>query len=114
LVNIRHPQILEAFLNRYGDVLAADDAFSTGVSASLMIWYDIAGEDPYLRALLQHQPDPSNPRLVRLWNGQVREPSQSALQRYYGVLKARHGLGEVFRHQALWPLVGRLKGEPVG
>lgn len=114
LVNIRHPEILEAFLNRYGDVLAADDAFSTGVSAALMIWYDIARDDPYLRAFLQHQPDPSNPRLVQLWNSQMREPSQSALQRYYSVLKARHGLGEVFRHQALSPLVDRLKGEPVG
>jgi hypothetical protein len=114
LVNIRHPEILEAFLNRYGDVLAADEAFSTGVSASLMIWYDIARDDPYLRAFLQHQPDPYDPRLVQLWNGQMREPSQSALQRYYDVLKARHGLGEVFRHQALSALVDRLEGDPVG
>jgi hypothetical protein len=114
LVNIRHPAILETFLKRYGDVLAADDAFSTGVSSSLMIWYDIARGDPYLRAFLQHQPDPSNPRLVQLWNGQVREPSQNALQQYYGVLKARHGLGEIFRHQALSALVDRLKGEPGG
>jgi hypothetical protein len=114
LVNIRHPAILETFLKRYGDVLAADDAFSTGVSSSLMIWYDIARGDPYLRAFLQHQPDPSHPRLVQLWNSQVREPSQDALQRYYGVLKARHGFGEAFRHQALSALVDRLKGEPVG
>jgi hypothetical protein len=114
LVNIRHPAILETFLQRYGDVLAADDAFSTGVSSALMIWYDIARDDPYLRAFLQHQPDPSHPRLVQLWNSQVREPSQETLQRYYGVLKARHGLGEVFRHQDLSALVGRLKGEPVG
>jgi hypothetical protein len=114
LVNIRHPEILATFLKRYGDVLAADDAFSTGVSSSLMIWYDIERDDPYLRAFLQHQPDPSHPRLMQLWNSQVREPSQDALQRYYGVLKARHGLGEAFRHQALSALVDRLKGEPVG
>ena len=79
-----------------------------------MIWYDITRDDPYLRAFLQYQPDPSNPRLVQLWNGQVREPSHDALQRYYGVLKVRHGLGEIFRHQALSALVDRLKGEPVG
>jgi hypothetical protein len=112
LVNIRHPAILEAFLKRYGDVLSANDAFSTGVSSSVMIWYDMERGDPYLRAFLEHQPDPSNPRLVQLWNSQVRGPSQDALQRYYGVLKARHGLGGVFRHQPLSALVDRLKGEP--
>ena len=78
-----------------------------------MIWYDMQGDDPYLRAFLQHQPDPSNPGLVQLWNSQVRGPFQEALQRYYGVLKARHGLGELFQHQPLSVLVDRLKGEPV-
>jgi hypothetical protein len=113
LVNIRHPAILEAFLQRYGEALAGNDAFSTGVSAALMIWYDIEGNDPYLRAFLHHLPDPSHARLVQRWDSQVRGPSQEALQRYYGVLKARHGLGEVFRHQGLSALVDRLKGEPV-
>ncbi|MGH8067241.1 MAG: hypothetical protein ACRERE_18795, partial [Candidatus Entotheonellia bacterium] len=114
LVNIRHPAILEVFLKRYGDVLAANDAFATGVSSSLMIWHDMARGDPYLRAFLQYQPDPSHPRPVQVWHSQVREPSHAALQRYYGVLQARHGLGEIFRHQALSALVDRLKGEPVG
>ncbi len=113
LVNIRHPAILETFLKHYGDVWSENAACSTGVSASLMIWYDIEGDDPYLRAFFQHQPDPSNPRLVQRWNTQVREASLDVLQRYYGVLKARHGLGEVFRHQPLPELVDRLKGEPV-
>jgi hypothetical protein len=114
LVNLRHPAILEAFMQRYGDVLTVNEAFSTGVSASLMVWYDIARGDPYLRAFLQHQPDSSNLRLRQLWNSQVRGPSQVALQQYYGVLNARHGLGEVFRHQPLAALVERLEGEARG
>jgi hypothetical protein len=113
LVNLRHPAILETLLQRCGEALAANDAFSTGVSAALMIWYDIEGSDPYLRAFLQHQPDQSHPRLGQLWNDQVREPCQQALQQYYGVLKARHCLGEVFRYQPLPALVNRFKGEPV-
>jgi hypothetical protein len=113
LVNIRHPVILEAFLQQYGEALVDNDAFSTGVSAALMIWYDIEGSDPYLRAFLQHQPDPSHPPLVQRWNSQVSGPSQQALQRYYGVLKARQGLGEVFQHQPLSALVERLQGEPL-
>lgn len=113
LVNLRHPAILETFLQQYGGVISANDAFSTGVSASLMIWYDIEKDDPYLRAFLQYQPDPSNPRLVQLWNSQVRAPAQEALQRYYDVLRTQYGLSEVFRHQSLQALVDRLKGEPV-
>ncbi len=110
LVNLRHPAILETFLKQYGGVISANDAFSTGVSASLMIWYDIEKDDPYLRAFLQYQPDPSNPRLVQLWNSQVRAPAQEALQRYYDVLKdtvwSRRGLpASIFA-----VLVDRLEG----
>jgi hypothetical protein len=114
LVNIRHPEVLEAFLNRYSDVLVTDDAFSTGVSTSLMIWYDIARDDPYLRAFMHYQPDSSSARLAQLWDCQVRRPSHAALHRYYGMLKARHGLGEVFRYQPLSTFVDRLAEEPVG
>jgi hypothetical protein len=114
LVNIRHPAILETFLKHHGGVLAANEAFSTGVSASLMMWGDMGRGDPYLRAFLQHQPDPSNARLAQLWHNLVRVPALHALHQYYGVLKARHGLGEAFRHQPLLALVDRLKGEPVG
>jgi len=113
LVNLRHPAILETFLEQYGGVISANDAFSTGVSASLMIWYDIEKDDPYLRAFLHYRPDPCNPRLTQLWNSHVRAPAQEALQGYYDVLKTQYGLGEVFRHQSLQALVDRLKGEPV-
>jgi hypothetical protein len=110
LVNIRHPTVLEAYIQRCGEVLCANDAFSSGVSTALMIWYDMAGADPYLRDFIHHQPDAANPRLVQLWHSQVRGPAQEALQRYYGVLKARHGLGEVFCYQPPPALVGRLVG----
>jgi len=51
---------------------------------------------------------------VQLWNSQIWGPFQEALQQHYGVLKAQHGLGEVFRHQALQGIVDRLTGEPMG
>jgi hypothetical protein len=77
-----------------------------------MIWYDMQGDDPYLRAFRHYQPDATEPGLVQLWNSQVRGPCQEALQSYYGVLKAQHALDEVFRYQPLSVLVDRLKGEP--
>ena len=77
------------------------------------VWYDMQGDDPYLQAFCRYQPDATEPDLVQLWNSQVRWPGQEALQSYYGVLKAQHGLDEVFRYQPLAILVDRLKGEPV-
>jgi hypothetical protein len=113
LVNIRHPAVLEVFLQQCDEAMVGDDAFSTGVSTALMIWYDIEGSEPYLRAFLQHQPDLSDPHLVLRWNSQVRGPSQEALQHAYAVLKARQGLGEAFQHQSLSALVARLQEEPL-
>jgi hypothetical protein len=113
LVNIRHPAILQTFLQQHGGVISANDAFSTGVSSSLMIWYDMEGDAPYLSAFLQYQPDPSKPRLLQLWNSQVRAPAQEALQRYDTELKTQYGLGEAFQHQPFQALVDQLKGEPV-
>jgi hypothetical protein len=113
LVNIRHPAILEVFLRECDEAMVGNDAFSTGVSTALMIWYDIEGSEPYLRAFLQYQPDLSHPRLVQRWNSQVKGPSQQALRQYYGVLKARQGLGEAFQHQPLSALVDRLRGGPL-
>jgi hypothetical protein len=109
LVNIRHPEIVETFVKQHGDVLSANDAFANGVSSSIMIWHDITRDDPYLKAFCRHQPDPSEPGLVQLWNSQVRAPCQDALQQYYGGLKDQHGLGEVFRYQSLPALVDRLR-----
>jgi hypothetical protein len=101
LVNIKHPEILEAFLKQYGNALSANDAFAQGVRAAIIIWYDIRGDDPYLRAFCQHQPDRSDPGLVRLWNTQVRGTCQTAQHYYDSVLKAQYGLDEVFRYQPL-------------
>jgi hypothetical protein len=113
LVNIRHPAILETFLKWSGDVLAANDAFSTGVSSALMIWHDMDRGDAYLRAFLHYQPNAADPRLAQLWNSQVREPTQAALPRYDDARQTRRGLGDLFRYQPLPTLVNRLGGEPV-
>jgi hypothetical protein len=40
------------------------------------------------RLFYQYQPELTTPRLVRLWNSQVRQPTQEALQTYYPHTKA--------------------------
>lgn len=113
LVNIRHPEILVAFLKRYGHILTSSDAFANGVSSALIIWFGMQGYDPYLRAFYHYQPDASDPGLVQLWNSQVRGLGYEALPLYDSVLQAQHSLDEVFRYQRLSEVVEQHKGEQV-
>jgi hypothetical protein len=109
LVNIREPEILEAFLQQYGARLPESEAFSGGVSSALIIWRDSTVEDPSLRRFYQHQPDSDDPHLVQLWADLVRQPATEALQNFYPVLKKHERLGEVFRCQSLVSLVDELE-----
>jgi hypothetical protein len=112
LVNIRQPEILEAFLKCHGDRLADSDAFSNGVMSSIIIWRHSAMNDSYITQLLQYQPDPSHARLVDLWNSQVRGPCEEAFQQCYDELKEHDCLGELFRYQSLPKLVAQLGRGP--
>jgi len=109
LVNLRHPEVMENFLKQYGDQLCSTDAFSNGVSSSIVVWQDSAGNDSSLSQFRRHRPDPSTPRLVELWYRYVRAPSEDALQHFHPVLKRHSCLEEVFRYQSLSTLVARLE-----
>ena len=103
LVNIRHPEIIEAFLKRYGSQLCLNDAFSNGVASSVLIWHDSAPNDPHIAGLLRYRPAPD---VSESWNAQVKAPCEEALRSYYEALKESGRLGEVFRYLSLRDLVG--------
>jgi hypothetical protein len=97
LVNIRHPEILESFLNVHGSQLGDRGAFSDGVSSAIIIWRDsTAADDPYLQAFCRYQPDSSDGTLTPRWEQMVRRPCLRALEDAYPALKARRCLGDVF------------------
>ena len=108
LVNIRHPQILENVLRRHHHLLCENDAFANGVSAAVLIGYDMKPDDPYIRVFCQYQPDPCERRLTQIWNRQVQRPCQEALQHHHGILKTHGALGELFRYQPIEALADRL------
>lgn len=108
LVNIRHPEILETLLKRQGSELSQNDALSNGVSSAIMIWRD-STDDESFKALFEHQPKSPDPAVVQLWTDQILQPCESALRRWYPVLKKHDCLGEVFRYQSLPDLVARLE-----
>jgi hypothetical protein len=109
LVNMPQPQIMEAVIKAHGQEFSQSGAFANGISSSIIMRYDTTPDAPFISAFCQHQPAGSDPSLPQLWNSLVRRPCEDALQRYYGILKQRQRLGEVFREQSLADLVARLR-----
>jgi hypothetical protein len=101
MVNIRQPAIMAHLLQQHGEDLSENAAFSYGVASSLMMRYDTTPDAPFIMPFYQYQPDATDPGLVWLWNSQVRQPAQEALQTYYPILKQRSRLGELFRYHSL-------------
>jgi hypothetical protein len=71
--------------------------------------YDSTPDAPFIAAFCQHQPARTDPALADFWNDLVKTPCKRALQDYYGILKKRQRLGEVFRNQSLPDLVHQLE-----
>lgn len=107
LVNIRHPEIMEMFLRENHALISGSDAFSQGISAAILTWYDCVPDDPSFRAFCNYEP--ADLTISPRWNEQVRIPCDRALQRYYPALKAGNRLGELFRYQSLSQLAERLE-----
>lgn len=111
LVNIRHPHIMETFLKTHQAVVSINDAFAQGVSTAILTWHDSTPGDPDLQRFCQHQPDPSDPLLVRLWKTQVRTPCDIAMRQHYEALRETQRLGALFRYQSLSHVVDQLQRE---
>src|SRR5207247_3295386 len=45
LVNIRHPEIMENFINTHGDQFSMWEPFYNGVTSSIVVWQDSARDD---------------------------------------------------------------------
>ena len=109
VVNMRHPIVMETILKYHGAELSADDAFSNGIMASLIMRYDTSPDDPHIERFCNYRPSASDPKVVEWWNRLVKAPAEKALKEYYPVLKETNHLEEIFRYQDLGKLVRRLK-----
>lgn len=107
LVNVRHPEVAEAFLGRHGEDLAGR-SFGDGVGAALAAWRDLTGDGSYNRMWLEHEPDPGDRDLVQWWDTQIRTPCKAA-EDCYAAARAHGAFGELFRHHPLEDLEEALK-----
>ena len=78
LVNLRHPEIMAAFLERYGSHLGTNDAFANGIFSALAIWLHCAPNDSAVRSFCDYQPDPGKSSVPDLWERQIRRPGNQA------------------------------------
>jgi hypothetical protein len=95
LVNIRHPEVVEAFLAACSGMPESDGAVSHGAASALLLWASWAGEDPSLAHFFAYSP--AAPERARRWRRLVVEPGRRALARLDPMRARRERLVELFR-----------------
>ena len=106
LVNLRHPEIIASWLDRYSAMITSD-AVANGISSALLVWAFSAPDDHLIRALTQYQPAGGNSILPRLWENQVQQPSRLVLE--CRILNAIPEIAKIFRYQPLAQFVEKCK-----
>ena len=97
LVNIRHPEILEAFVREnLGE--PNREIFTSALCSAGVIWRDSSPEDRSVSALWKHRP--SDARTAQLWDAYVSVPCSKVVNQHYTALR-NAGLGLLFRHRSL-------------
>ncbi len=95
LVNMRQPAIMSNILQRQTTQLSLADAFTNGVTSSVIMRQDTTPDEPFTAAFCQYQP--ADPRIRVLWERLISLPCAVGLSEYYPVLKQHHALDEIFK-----------------
>jgi hypothetical protein len=99
LVNMLRPQVMEAVLRRYGEELARDGAFASGVSSSIIMRYDTTPGQEFIANFCDYSLGSFGLNGAVLWHRLVREPCQVGLTYRYPQLRREGRMGELFRFQ---------------
>jgi hypothetical protein len=97
VVNMRNPEVMEAFLRHHGGLLSQHDAFTNGVTSALMMRYDTTRDDANIDPFVHHEP--GDPSVGPWWRTLVTVPCEQALQNTYGRLQQTHTLDALFRYR---------------
>jgi hypothetical protein len=97
VVNMRDPKVMETFLRHHAELAAANDAFSNGVTSSLMMRYDTTRDDARIAPFVHYRP--SDPAVANYWRTLITTPCEQALRVTYAELSQRHALEELFHYR---------------
>ena len=97
VVNMRHPQVMETFLRHHSDVATQNDAFTNGVTSSLMMRYDTTRDDAKIAPFVHYRP--ADAAVAGSWRTLITVPCEQALRVTYAELTQRRALEELFHYR---------------
>jgi hypothetical protein len=100
VVNMRQPNVMEAFLQHHGELAARNDAFTNGVTSSVLMRYDTTREDARITPFIHYAPRGGDPMAASLWKQLITDPCEEALRSEYGDLAEGHQLEQLFHYRS--------------
>ena len=97
VVNMRNPMVMETLLRHHADVAGANDAFTNGVTSSLMMRYDTTRDDARIAPFVHNRP--ADAAVATAWRTLITTPCEHALRIEYGDLSQRRALEELFHYR---------------
>jgi len=98
VVNMKNPEVMEAFLRHHTATLAASTAFSNGVTSAMLMRFDTTPDDQNIHPFVRHLPTESEPGVVAAWESLIMRPSTTALTETYPRLKQAGRLEDLFHY----------------
>jgi hypothetical protein len=99
VVNMRHPIVMESFLRHHADLARAHNAFTNGVTSSVMMRYDTTKDDARIAPFIHNRP--SDQDVAAAWRTVITAPCEQALRVTYAELSQSGQLEELFHDRPL-------------
>jgi hypothetical protein len=99
VVNMRNPIVMETFLRHHGALARQDDAFTNGVTSSLMMRYDTTRDDAQISTFMHNEPKADDGDVAALWHSLISAPCELALRQAYGDLLRSESLEQLFHYR---------------
>jgi hypothetical protein len=97
VVNMRNPEVMEAFLRHHGDIAERDDAFRNGLTSSLLMRYDTTRDGTNISPFIHYEPKDAD--ALAVWKRLIVVPCEHALRNVYGQLKQSNSLEQLFHYR---------------
>ncbi|HUG70823.1 MAG TPA: hypothetical protein VMM76_23950 [Pirellulaceae bacterium] len=97
LVNVRHPEVLELFLNRHRRSLPVSVSVANGIASAAAVWHAWAPHSNYLRQLCSHQPRGRDDATMTSWERNARTQCRPEFFTTVNQLWQQQRMDELFR-----------------
>ena len=100
VVNMRHPNVMATFLKHHRALAEKNDAYTNGVTSSMMMRLDTTRDDASIDPFIAYDP-PGDPVVVAAWRSLVSIPCDRARSQTYGQLYRDGKLEELFHYRPM-------------